>query len=140
MLIREILSSVEPFPTIQTDDTIRRAAELMRDRDVRAVAVVENDRLLGILTDWDIVDAFASKSGELGDLPASAVMTSKGLITIEAGATAADASARLAEHRVHHLPVLDGERYVGMICLGIEWSEEDLLTPPVRPTLTARRP
>lgn len=140
MLVREILKSSEQFPTIATDDLVSRAATLMREHDVRAVPVVEGDRLLGILTDWDIVDAFAQRESELATLPVSTVMTSEGLITIEASATAADASSKLAQHRVHHLPVLDEGRYLGMICLGLEWSEDGMLTPPARPTLTARRP
>jgi CBS domain-containing protein len=140
MLISEILEQAEEFPTIVTDATVRSAAELMHTQNVRAVPVVESGRLVGIITDWDIVVALADRSSELANAPVSAIMTSQGLVTIERGATAAEAAARLAEHRLHHLPVLDGESYVGMICLGLEWTEQTMLTPPVRPTLTARHP
>jgi len=140
MLVREILETSERFPTVATDDKVSAAASLMREHDVRAVPVVEGERLLGILTDWDIVDAFAQRSSELAELPVSSIMTGEGLITIEAAETAAEATAKLAQHRVHHLPVLSDGKYVGMICLGLEWTEDGMLTPPVRPTLTARRP
>ncbi len=141
MLINDILEEQpEAFPTVTTDASVSTAARLMRERDVRAVPVVENDRLIGIVTDWDIVHAFSKRAGDLADMPVSSIMTSDGLITIKRNATATDATAVLAEHRVHHLPVLDGDRYCGTICLGLEWSEEGMLTPPVRPTLTARRP
>ena len=112
----------------------------MRSQDVRAVPVVEGDKLVGIVTDWDIVDAFAAEGDALADRPVSAIMTSDGLHTIEIDATVADATTKLQTHRVHHLPVLDGGSYVGMLCLGLEWTEEGMLTPPVRPVLTARRP
>jgi CBS domain-containing protein len=140
MLVREILESSEEFPTIATDVPVSTAANVMREHDVRAVPVVEGERLLGIVTDWDIVDAFAQRQSELATLAVSAIMTADDLITIEAGDTVADATAKLAQHRVHHLPVVDGGKYVGMICLGLEWSEEGMLAPPARPTLTARRP
>lgn len=140
MRVRDILEGTVEFPTIVTDASVSKAAQLMRDADVRAVAVVESDRLVGIVTDWDIVDAFAARAGELADLPVSAVMTGSNLITIGAEESAAVASEKLRKHRVHHLPVIDGERYVGMICLGLEWTEEGMLTPPLRPTLTARHP
>jgi CBS domain-containing protein len=140
MLVREILETAESFPTIATDDSVSAAASLMRSEDVRAVPVVEGDRLVGIVTDWDIVDAFAQRPEELATLPVSAIMTGENLITINADETAGDATTKLRQHRVHHLPVLEGDRYLGVICLGIEWAEEDMLTPPVRPTLTARRP
>ncbi len=120
MLVRQILEETESFPTIVTDVTVRDAAKVMSEADVRAVPVVEGDTL--------------------GDKPVSAIMTTEKLVTIQASSTAAYATAKLQEKRVHHLPVLDDERYVGMICLGTEWSDESMLQPPTRPTLTARRP
>ena len=140
MLVRQILEETEPFPTIVTDATVRTAADLMREHEVRAVPVVEGDKLVGIVTDWDIVDAFASEGDGLAERPVSAIMTSDKLWTIEASATAAYATAKLQEKRVHHLPVLEDGRYVGMICLGLEWNAESMMAPPVRPALTARRP
>jgi CBS domain-containing protein len=140
MLVRQILDETEPFPTIVTDATVRAAAELMRQHEVRAVPVVEGDKLVGIVTDWDIVDAFASEGDGLADRPVSAIMTSEKLYTIDADATAAYATAKLQEKRVHHLPVLEDGRYLGMICLGLEWNIESMMTPPMRPALTARRP
>lgn len=140
MLVRQILEETEAFPTIVTDATVHAAAEVMRANDVRAVPVVEGDKLVGIVTDWDIVEAFASEGDDLGERPVSAIMTSEKLFTIDIDATAAYATAKLQEKRVHHLPVLEDERYVGMICLGLEWADEGMLTPPVRPALTARRP
>lgn len=140
MLVRQILDETESFPTILTDVTVREAAEVMRVNDVRAVPVVEGDKLLGIVTDWDIVDAFASEGDSLADRPVSAIMTSEKLFTIDADATAAYATAKLQEKRVHHLPVLEEGRYIGMICLGLEWNVESMMTPPMRPALTARRP
>lgn len=140
MLVREILDTIKPFPTILTDATVREAAQVMRAQNVRAVPVVEGDRLVGIVTDWDVVDTFAEAGDEMAERPVSAIMTSKEIITISPEATAADATEKLQQYRVHHLPVVDGERYVGMLCLGLEWTEDGMLTPPVRPVLTARRP
>jgi CBS domain-containing protein len=140
MLIRELLETTSDFPTIRTDALLREAAQIMRGADVRAIAVVENDRLVGIVTDWDVVEAFATRSGDVTALPVSAVMTASDIATIGLDDTVADATALLGERRVHHLPVVDGEQYLGMICLGLEWSEPGMLTPPMRPTLTARHP
>ena len=141
MLVRDILEETPvDFPTVVTDDPASRAAEVMRESDVRAVPVVEGERLVGIVTDWDIVDAFAQRGAELATLPVSGIMTSENLITIDIESSAIDASRLLAEHRIHHLPVLEDGKYRGVVCLGLEWSEEGMLAPPVRPTLTARHP
>ncbi|MCW2949800.1 MAG: putative signal-transduction protein containing cAMP-binding and domain, partial [Thermoleophilia bacterium] len=106
MLVREILDETEAFPTIVTDTTVKEAADVMRAQDVRAIPVVEGDRLIGIVTDWDIVDAFAADGDSLAARPVSAIMTSDKMITIDIAATAADATAKLRLNRVHHLPVL----------------------------------
>ena len=140
MQVRDILDSTEEFPTIVTDATASRAAQLMRANDVRAVAVVEGERLVGIVTDWDIVDALAQKGSELADLPVSAIMTKENLVTVDIDATVVEATRRLAERQVHHLPVLEGGEYRGVICLGLEWAEGGMLAPPVRATLTGRHP
>ena len=140
MQVADILTRGTEFPTVNTDTLVQAAASTMQQHDVRALPVVEGDRLVGIVTDWDIVVAFAERASELTELPVAAVMTSEDLITIGRDATVAEATELLGERRVHHLPVLDDGRYVGMVCLGLEWSEEDKLTPPVRPTLTARHP
>ncbi|MCW2961670.1 MAG: putative signal-transduction protein containing cAMP-binding and domain [Thermoleophilia bacterium] len=140
MLVRDILDGIESFPTIVTDVTVREAARVMQESDVRAIPVVENDKLVGIITDWDIVDAFATEGDSLADRPVSAIMTSENLSTINADRTAAEAAGTLRHNRVHHLPVLEDDKYVGVLCLGLEWSEGDMLAPPVRPVLTARRP
>ena len=106
MLIRELLETTSDFPTIRTDALLREAAQIMRGADVRAIAVVENDRLVGIVTDWDVVEAFATRSGDVTALPVSAVMTSKDLATIGLDDTVAEATNVLGERRVHHLPVV----------------------------------
>lgn len=140
MIVRDILESSAVFPTTVTDATVEAAASLMRKHDVRAVSVVESDRLIGIVTDWDIVDAFAQRSGELGSMPVSAIMTRDDLATIDIDATVIDATKVLQERRVHHLPVVENDMYRGMICLGLEWSQPHMLTAPMQPTLTARHP
>lgn len=140
MKVRDILETAEEFPTIVTDATAARAAQLMRASDVRALAVVEGDRLLGIVTDWDIVDALAQRGNELADLPVSTIMTRSDLVTADIDSTLVEANRKLADRQVHHLPILEGGAYRGMICLGLEWTDGGMLTPPVRPTLTGRHP
>ncbi|MBC7462029.1 MAG: CBS domain-containing protein, partial [Thermoleophilia bacterium] len=73
MLVREILDETETFPTIVTDTTVKEAALVMRTEDVRAIPVVENERLAGIVPDWDIVDSFAAEGDELATRPVSAI-------------------------------------------------------------------
>jgi CBS domain-containing protein len=52
---RDIMTS--PVVTIEPDMTLSRAAQIMVDKDVKRLPVVENDRLVGILTRKDLVRA-----------------------------------------------------------------------------------
>jgi CBS domain-containing protein len=93
----------------------------MRERGVRALPVVENDRLVGIVTDWDLAGALADEgdpaSRQLGDF------MSTDLVATSPDATFAEAAELMADRRVHHLLVRDGDHLEGMLHLDVEWSE-----------------
>jgi len=109
------------LPTVAPGSSVREAAREMRRARVRALPVVEGDRLVGIVTDWDLAQAIAddgdAASRLLGDL-----MTTD-LVAAAPDATFAEAAELMAERRVHHLLVRDGERLAGMLHLDVEWSE-----------------
>ena len=94
-----------PTPTaLPTDAPVAAAARAMRDLDVGAVVVMENDRPLGIVTDRDIVvRALARGRGveaaTVGDI------CSRDLVTVPAGASVEDALGVMAARGVRRLPV-----------------------------------
>lgn len=100
---------------VEPDRTIADVAKLMNSAGVGAVAVLDGDRLIGVVTDRDLV-----RRGLARDLPADArvdsVMTSP-VVTIDADAPLHDAVDTFARHAVRRLAVVDHDRFVGVVSL-----------------------
>ncbi|MFC4119374.1 CBS domain-containing protein [Nonomuraea zeae] len=104
---------------VPAHETLDRAAQLMRDHDVGALPVCgADDRVQGIITDRDIVVKCVAAGHDPATVTAGELAT--GLVWIPASATVEEALARMEEHQIKRLPVMDGDRIVGMI------SEADL--------------
>ena len=99
--------------TAEPLESLADAAYRMRESEVGALAVVEGDRLVGILTERDLLRAMADGcSPRVTEI--SRYMTPEPL-TIEAGADVFEAAAMMVGHRVRHLPVMDGGRLAGLV-------------------------
>ncbi len=105
---------------IPAHETLDRAAQLMRELNVGALPISdENERLCGILTDRDIVVGCVA----LGHDPAQVTAGDMAKGTprwIEADADVGDVLNEMQTHRIRRLPVIEDKRLVGMI------SEADL--------------
>jgi len=93
-------------------------AHMMRCHDVGAIPIGENDRLIGIVTDRDIVCRVVADRRDLTALTARDVMT-KGVIWCLDDEELDDAVRIMEQRRVRRLPVIDqNKRMVGMLALG----------------------
>ncbi|MFF3449075.1 CBS domain-containing protein [Streptomyces sp. NPDC002667] len=105
---------------IPAHETLDRAAQLMRELNVGALPISDQDeRLCGILTDRDIVVGCVA----MGHDPARVTAGEMAHGTprwIDAGADVGDVLHEMKEHQIRRLPVIDDKRLVGMI------SEADL--------------
>lgn len=100
---------------IEPDRTVREAALAMEQAGVGALAVIEGDRLVGIVTDRDLVRrALAVGRGE--DARIDLVMSAP-VVTIESDADLHQAFALFRDHAVRRLAVVRGEEFVGMITI-----------------------
>ena len=106
--------SVEPL-VVAPEDTLGEIAEKMRACDVGSVAVADYGRLIGILTSRDLLRAFAGRVHP-SEARARAWMTAEP-VTVSPGASLELAVALMTEYGIHHLPVVEGERPVGMLGL-----------------------
>jgi len=100
---------------IGENQTLEEAARRMKDLGVGALPICgEHDRLMGVLTDRDIVvkclavgtDPRAVKAGQLAQGKP---------VTIGADDSVEEAARTMAEHQVRRLPVIDGHDLVGMV-------------------------
>jgi sulfide:quinone oxidoreductase len=98
---------------VAPDDTLGEIAERMRVEDVGSALVADAGRLIGILTSRDLLRAFAGRV-HASEARAREWMTSEPL-TVEAGTPLPAALRLMTDHAIHHLPVVEGERAVGMV-------------------------
>lgn len=120
--------STAPLVVVAPEDTLGEVAEIMLREDTDAVLVVEYGRLVGVLADSDLMRAFAARAHP-SEARARQWMTAEP-VTLRVGAAHAAAARLMRAYDVHHLPLVDGERPVGLLHL-----DEDERSVPVGPGL-----
>ncbi|WP_067688176.1 CBS domain-containing protein [Nocardia jejuensis] len=103
---------------VPADETLDRAAQMMRNMDVGALPICNNDRLIGMLTDRDIVIRCVAEGHDpsrvrAGDLAQGSLMW------VDADMDVTEVLAMMEQNQIKRVPVIDvaaGKRLVGMIC------------------------
>ena len=121
MLVRDHMS---PDPTVLgPQDTLRRARALMRETGLRRFPVVEDGRLVGIVTDRDVRQADMSSEVVqerryveyvLDRILVGGIMTPQP-ITVGPDAPLTEAAELILEHKISGLPVVEAGRLIGII-------------------------
>ena len=105
---------MSPNPlVVAPEDTLGEVAERLLEQDVAAAAVAEYGRLIGILTRADLLRASAARAHP-SEARARQWMTAEP-VTISLGTTLSAAATLMREYGIHHLPVVEGERPIGLI-------------------------
>ncbi len=103
---------------VEPQTPIGEVARTMRDLDIGAIPVGENDRLVGMVTDRDIACRVVANGTDPGKLTAGDVM-SKGILYCRETEDLEDAMRIMEQKQVRRLPVIDDrKRMVGMLSLG----------------------
>ena len=126
MKVSDIMTS-EGLATATLDTTLAEIAMRMRDENVGAIPIVDEDeKLAGIITDRDIVVRGIAE-GENPDECTAEDILSEQLHTIQTHADIEEAAELMARHQIRRLPVVENSVIVGMISLGdiAVKSEED---------------
>jgi len=103
--------------TIHPTETVRRAAERMRARNIAALVVKTGDEFIGLISEREIVHAIAQQGEGALSLTVQAVM-SRANITIAPDDTVKRAMTLMTNYRVRHLPVFAGGKLVGIVSIG----------------------
>jgi CBS domain-containing protein len=126
MKVSDIMTS-EGLATATLDTTLAEIAARMRDENVGAIPIVdEDDKLAGIITDRDIVVRGIAEGEDPDKCTAEDIIGEK-LHTIHPHADIEEAAELMARHQIRRLPVVENSIIVGMISLGdiAVKSEED---------------
>jgi len=111
MLVSDIMQS--RVTTATPDTAVAEALGVLRTRGIRHLVVVEDDKLVGIVSDRDLKQANALHE-RLGEWTVGDIMT-RAVITIEPSAPVEDAAHVMLAEKISALPVTDGGRLVGIV-------------------------
>lgn len=116
--VKDILKSKKVgILTIAPDATVLAAIELMAEKNVGSLLVMEGDKLVGIITERDysrkVILAGKSSSNTL----VKEIMTQK-LVVIQPNSTIEECMVLMIENSVRYLPVIEDGRAIGVISIG----------------------
>jgi CBS domain-containing protein len=101
--------------TVQADAPVIEAAKIMRDEDTGIAPVVENDRLVGTITDRDIAVRVVAEGRDPQSTTVREV-ASTNLVTVDPQQDLSEALRLMAQHQVRRLPVVEEDgRLVGVV-------------------------
>ena len=108
--------------SISPDATVFEAIQLMADKSVGALPVVDNSRLVGIISERDYARKVILKGRFSKDTPVRDIMT-QALLTATPSDSIAECIRVMTERRVRHLPVLEGTKMIGIVSIGdvLKW-------------------
>ncbi len=102
---------------VRSDDPVIAALQQMRENRVRAVLVMDDDRLVGIITQGDCAIKVLLPGGDARTTRVRDVMTADPM-TVKPADPLEACMGLMANRGFRHLPVLDGGRVVGVISIG----------------------
>mgnify|MGYP005830133869 CR=1 FL=1 len=114
MIVKEIMSrNVETCTLL---DNVYEVAVKMKENDVGAIPIVDGDHLVGMITDRDIVVRGVAEKHP-GSSKVEEVMSDE-LVTVGADTTIDEAASLMSRHQIRRLPVVDGQKLIGIVSLG----------------------
>jgi CBS domain-containing protein len=124
MIVEQILNDKgHEVVTLRADHTLKEAAELLDEKKIGAVVALGlDDRIIGVLSERDVVRQVARLGAAALDMPVGSAMT-RAVITVYAATPIDEALQTMTDRRIRHLPVVQHERLVGVISIGdlVKW-------------------
>ena len=116
--LRQLLGNktAEVYSVAPNDSEID-AIRLMAQKGVGAVLVMEGAKLVGIISERDYARKVALHGRSSADTAVREIMTAE-VVTVGLQQTVAECMRIVTEHRIRHLPVMDGDEVAGVISIG----------------------
>ena len=116
MLIRDVIRDREPYST-RASATVQEAAAFMAARNIGAVCVLDEEgKLIGVFSERDVLNRVVVPERDPHNVAVGEV-TSELRAVIQCDETPHQALERMERIGTRHLPVVDGERWVGMLSI-----------------------
>jgi CBS domain-containing protein len=127
MTVRAILDSKgHHILNVEPEAKLSAAVKILGDRKIGAVLVMSKGRIEGILSERDIVRVLSERGASVLDEAVGEVMTRK-VISCRQSDTVAAIMETMTTGKFRHLPVVDGDRVVGLISIGdiVKWRVQE---------------
>jgi CBS domain-containing protein len=111
VLVRDIMNS--PVVSATPNDTVRDIAKKMKEEKIGSIVIMDKDKPVGIVTDWDIVSNGLVKDVKPSQIKAKDVM--QDIHTIESEESITEAARQLRKHNIKRLGVVYKKRLAGII-------------------------
>jgi len=108
--------------TVPPSATVFDAIQMMADKNVGALLVMEGDKLIGVMSERDYTRKVALKGKSSKQTPVRDIMPDR-VISVTPQQSIQHCMKLMTENRIRHLPVLDGARVVGLVSIGdlVNW-------------------
>lgn len=103
--------------TVECDTPVREAVRLLAERRIGAVPVLKDGKVVGIMSERDVIYCLRSDGAAMLDWPVERIMTAPA-ITADPAKEIMSALAQMTQRRIRHLPVVDGDRIIGIVSIG----------------------
>ncbi len=103
--------------SVTPDTSVFDALELMADKNVGALLVLEADKLTGIFSERDYARKVILKGKASRDTPVKEIMTAE-VVYVRPEQSIEECMALMTNKRIRHLPVLEGNQLLGVISIG----------------------
>ncbi len=103
--------------SVRSDESVYNAIRLMAEKGIGALMVVDDHRLVGVMSERDYARQVILKGRASQSTPVSNIMTSK-VISVDPRDQVERCLALMTEKRIRHLPVMEDEKLVGVVSIG----------------------
>jgi CBS domain-containing protein len=124
-MAQKVNEVMTPVPVaVPPDTSLAEVGDLMRQHGIGDVLVVHEGRLRGLVTDRDIVIRAVAAQRDVSGTTAADICSTN-MITVAPGEDAGEAVRLMREHAVRRIPVVDGDRPIGMVSIGDQAVQRD---------------
>jgi CBS domain-containing protein len=99
------------------DASVYEALQLLAEKNVGALVVIEDEKVCGIVSERDYARKIILLDRDSRGTKVSEIMTAE-VLTVAPDQSVAECMTTMTEHHIRHLPVVDGDRLVGVISVG----------------------
>ena len=103
--------------SVSPQSTVRQALELMADKNIGALLVLEENQLVGMFSERDYARKVVLKGKSSVDTLVQDIMTTE-VICVEVTQTFTECMQTMTDHHIRHLPVMDEQKVIGLISIG----------------------